>query len=548
VVPALRRVESSTAWSGDVPVVELDIGGTPTRVQVDEGFKPEDLDYIAKTMGPQTAVSEPQSRVSRALAYISKRGQEFVGAAQGVGKDVSNLATGKPYGAGFPEGRTGWQTAADVATTLGPPVVAATAPVSGSAIMGAGLAGGATAAALGAKPEIAEDIETGINVLGGAGTAVKGAVAGAKGAKALLASRYQQIAEAATKNGRTLDPERAMQLGDDLLEGLQSAFTKPKEMKAVKPLLDKLTKPGAGPITFTDLDEAKIATQGMKGRSYIRGLITDAQKAMLEGTPEGAAMEATNKSWRRVMGKPMLRGLHGGVTRGVAGLEAAREATEGRYKSAAGLAAGAVLGGLSPGQLIGAGRGIAGPALRAAALTAGSPGMQSAINPEQELQNAPEAPGTPEEPTQVPSPSVAGKMPQGPFNREIKAVSSVVGVPTELIQAIMARETGHIQDWNKRIMAVSPQGAVGLMQVLPDTFKGLKPRIEALTGREAVITDPIDNLIAGALYLKDGLESTGGSVAGTATRYHGGPNPRQWGPKTKAYQSAVTEKYASLVR
>lgn len=73
--------------------------------------------------------------------------------------------------------------------------------------------------------------------------------------------------------------------------------------------------------------------------------------------------------------------------------------------------------------------------------------------------------------------------------------------------------------------AVSPQGAVGLMQLLPSTAQGLgvDPRniVQAVDG-------------AGRLWAQN-LKASGGDIDRAAMMYHGGNDPRNWGPKTQAY-------------
>src|SRR5215813_5168198 len=89
-----------------MPIVELDIGGTKRRVQVDEGFKPEDLDYIAQQhLGDGGGVMEG---VKRGAEYAGGKGLEFMGA---LGR-----LTGLP---GRPEATPG-EVASDVLTVAGP--------------------------------------------------------------------------------------------------------------------------------------------------------------------------------------------------------------------------------------------------------------------------------------------------------------------------------------------------------------------------------------------------------------------------------------------
>jgi soluble lytic murein transglycosylase-like protein len=88
--------------------------------------------------------------------------------------------------------------------------------------------------------------------------------------------------------------------------------------------------------------------------------------------------------------------------------------------------------------------------------------------------------------------------------------------------------------------------ARGIMQIMPATFEAYRKPIEAITGREANIDDPLDNLVAGALHLRDDLAASGGDIASTARRYTGGPDPRRWTPKTHSYANKVMRDYAAF--
>ncbi|HMB37411.1 MAG TPA: lytic transglycosylase domain-containing protein [Methylomirabilota bacterium] len=121
-----------------------------------------------------------------------------------------------------------------------------------------------------------------------------------------------------------------------------------------------------------------------------------------------------------------------------------------------------------------------------------------------------------------------------------KSVARVVGVPENLMRAVQDQESAGDP------RAVSYKGARGLMQLMPDTFREYASRVEAITGRPANIDDPLDNLVAGALHLRDDLNATSGSVRGTAERYFGGPDPRLYGPKTAQYGSDILRRYTRL--
>lgn len=98
-----------------------------------------------------------------------------------------------------------------------------------------------------------------------------------------------------------------------------------------------------------------------------------------------------------------------------------------------------------------------------------------------------------------------------------------------------------------RVGVLGPQTkygqAAGLTQLLPGTAREMAGKVgepwrpELLTdkGREGGRYQ----LKLGRAYLDEGLAKTGNAY--DAFRYyHGGPNRRQWGPKTNAYASAIT--------
>ena len=72
------------------------------------------------------------------------------------------------------------------------------------------------------------------------------------------------------------------------------------------------------------------------------------------------------------------------------------------------------------------------------------------------------------------------------------------------------RKRGHVQ-------AVSPKGAIGLMQIMPHTWAGLRLRYQL--GRNP--RDPRDNIFAGAAYLREMYDRYG--AAGFLAAYNAGP-------------------------
>jgi len=93
----------------------------------------------------------------------------------------------------------------------------------------------------------------------------------------------------------------------------------------------------------------------------------------------------------------------------------------------------------------------------------------------------------------------------------IEEASARFAIPASWIREIIRVES------NGNPKAVSPKGAVGLMQLMPDTYAELRARC----GLGDDPADPHDNIIAGAAYLRDMHERFG--FAGFIAAYNAGP-------------------------
>lgn len=110
--------------------------------------------------------------------------------------------------------------------------------------------------------------------------------------------------------------------------------------------------------------------------------------------------------------------------------------------------------------------------------------------------------------TAVPSKSASVADPFAAFVRE---AAQRFGVPTSWISAVMAMESGG------DVLAVSSQGAMGLMQIMPATWAGLRARYSL--GVDPY--DPRDNILAGAAYLREMHDRYGSP--GFLAAYNAGP-------------------------
>jgi soluble lytic murein transglycosylase-like protein len=106
----------------------------------------------------------------------------------------------------------------------------------------------------------------------------------------------------------------------------------------------------------------------------------------------------------------------------------------------------------------------------------------------------------------VATPSATIALPLAP--RELAdAAADKYGLPRELVRSVMAAESGMAPG------AVSPKGAIGLMQLMPGTAQvlGVDPY------------DPAQNVDAGARYLRDLLEKYNYGLRHALAAYNAGP-------------------------
>ena len=99
-----------------------------------------------------------------------------------------------------------------------------------------------------------------------------------------------------------------------------------------------------------------------------------------------------------------------------------------------------------------------------------------------------------------------------PYAAQVTEASQRFGIPTTWIMAVMRAESAG------DLRAVSSAGAMGLMQVMPDTWAGL--RIRHGLGRDPY--DPRDNILAGTAYLRE-MWDRYSDVAAMLAAYNAGP-------------------------
>ena len=99
----------------------------------------------------------------------------------------------------------------------------------------------------------------------------------------------------------------------------------------------------------------------------------------------------------------------------------------------------------------------------------------------------------------------------GPWSQFVGEAAERFAIPIAWIRGVMRVESGG------NVKAVSPKGAVGLMQIMPDTYAELRARYSL--GNDPA--DPHDNILAGAAYLREMYDRFGSS--GFLAAYNVGP-------------------------
>jgi soluble lytic murein transglycosylase-like protein len=123
------------------------------------------------------------------------------------------------------------------------------------------------------------------------------------------------------------------------------------------------------------------------------------------------------------------------------------------------------------------------------------------------------------------------------FAPMVRAAAQAHGLPEALLHAVIEVESGF------NAAAVSPKGALGLMQLMPDTARDLRVRDAR---------DPASNIDGGARYLKDLLGRFGNDLSLALAAYNAGPGavqrsggiPRN--AETQNYVPRVMARYRSL--
>jgi len=115
----------------------------------------------------------------------------------------------------------------------------------------------------------------------------------------------------------------------------------------------------------------------------------------------------------------------------------------------------------------------------------------------------------PEAPASVPETTASGGLPdQGSFKRLIASAASTYQMDPDFVASVVEAESGF------NPTALSPNGAQGLMQLMPETA--------AMLGAEDLL-DPATNLWAGTRYLRQLLDRFAGDAVKALAAYIAGP-------------------------
>ena len=129
----------------------------------------------------------------------------------------------------------------------------------------------------------------------------------------------------------------------------------------------------------------------------------------------------------------------------------------------------------------------------------------------------------------------------------LKDAAQIHGIDYELLQALIATESGF------DTFAVSPKGAVGLMQLMPPTAERYGVKADKKTPIEKKLTDPKTNIKAGSTYLRDLIKMFPGQLELAVAAYNAGEGAVQRAgnkipnyPETRNYVKTVMQLYGHL--
>jgi hypothetical protein len=162
-----------------------------------------------------------------------------------------------------------------------------------------------------------------------------------------------------------------------------------------------------------------------------------------------------------------------------------------------------------------------------------------------------EAPKPPAQPAAQLSPKLAAFFESSLVLKNIRPImqsaAQLHNLDVELLQALIAAESGF------NITAISPKGALGLMQLIPETAARYGVQGDRRTTQQQKLFDPSINIHAGSRYLRDLLTMFKGQLDLALAAYNAGEGAVQKAgnkipnyPETQNYVRTVTQMYAAL--
>jgi cell division septation protein DedD len=106
--------------------------------------------------------------------------------------------------------------------------------------------------------------------------------------------------------------------------------------------------------------------------------------------------------------------------------------------------------------------------------------------------------------------------PEDPWGPYIREAAQRYDVPERWVREVMHQESGGLEYQNGQLI-ISPAGAMGLMQVMPETYDELRDRY----GLGSDPYDPHDNILAGVAYIREMYDVYG--YPGFLAAYNAGP-------------------------
>ncbi len=109
------------------------------------------------------------------------------------------------------------------------------------------------------------------------------------------------------------------------------------------------------------------------------------------------------------------------------------------------------------------------------------------------------------------------------YTDEVTAVAKKYDLPVSLVMGVIRTESSFIPT------AVSKDGAVGLMQLMPDTADWIVGKLDMDSFQDSMLNDPATNIELGCWFLRYLMDSFNGDMKAVLAGYNAGQNRvRTW--------------------